>query len=214
MPTVLDEAVPQYPRLCRARRSKRRSSTTEVQGTGRNLHLSQVGPSRRSRRHRVVGLLHEAALEELLVRTAHLTTHREQQNPAGQSVQAVHRRKVVDTELTSGTDDGGLGDVLSPGQCRHERRLVGDEDVLVAVQQVHVTGHRAFRGGTTVEPDEGTPGHRVCRLENRAVVEPDLSATEPLVECGFVVGGVVVVLGLDEVTHRRRSGRRRVESHP
>lgn len=185
-----------------------------MQCTGRNLHLSQVGPSRRSRRHRVVGLLYEAALEELLVRTAHLTTHREQQYPAGQPVQAVHRRQVVNAELTPCADDGGLGDVLPPWQRRHERRLVGDEDVLVPVQQAHVTGHRALRGGTTVEPDEGTPGHRVRRLENRAVVEPDLSATETFVEGGLVVGGVVVVLVLDEMTHRRRSGRRRVEPHP
>ena len=89
-----------------------------------------------------------------LVRAAFLGAHGEQHQPGGEPVQPVRGAQCGDAQLPAQPGQRGLGDMAAARGGGQEVRLVGDDDVLVAVHDLHRERHRHLGGQLAVEPHE------------------------------------------------------------
>ena len=116
----------------------------------------------RRRRQRLVGLGQPSLLHHPLVGTADVRPRREQQDPAREPVQAVHRRDLRQAEAAAQQHHGRLRHVGAARHRRQEGRLVDGQQpgALVVQQDFRLAGHHDLLGQVPVEVDAaaGTVG--------------------------------------------------------
>ena len=91
-----------------------------------------------------------------LICAAHLTSRREQQHAGRQPIEPVRRRQRGHVQFTPQPHQCRLRDMAAPRHRRQEVWFVDHDDVVVAMQDRHVEGHRNLFAQFAIQVDEGT----------------------------------------------------------